>query len=245
MADQSCWLASPSRAISTLLITVIGHVEACYYLYLDSTRRLIIIINFNHSTSALFSTRFSLARAQQIHTHTHIATVCFDQERTGKSDLPTTVRSDVNDLFTLLVRLHTTVMVYFGDTLHHCLEQLSVTNESLFMRSLLNSAHCKSTPSCQWWSDLNVYSNPNAFVARHLCHFARFYSHTDKCPWWITLKRGKVSLGVALNMQLIRAWLLLAKLVYVFWCLVRFQTRHESFCFLLISLICIVLISRA
>lgn len=41
--------------ISTLLITVIRDVERLLLsLYLDSTRRLIIIINFNHSTSTLF-----------------------------------------------------------------------------------------------------------------------------------------------------------------------------------------------
>lgn len=43
-------------AISTLLITVIRDVEGLLLsLYLDSTRRLIIIINFNHFTSTLFS----------------------------------------------------------------------------------------------------------------------------------------------------------------------------------------------
>ena len=57
LASLSCCSLVP-LAISTLLITVIGHVARLLLsLYLDSTRRLIIIINFNHSTSTLFCNR--------------------------------------------------------------------------------------------------------------------------------------------------------------------------------------------
>lgn len=69
LPDQFTSSSAALIAISTLLITVIRHVEGLLLsLYLDSTRKLIIIINFNHSTSTLFSVqldRVSGTRAKE------------------------------------------------------------------------------------------------------------------------------------------------------------------------------------